>query len=278
MRARTSVKTSVCAFASAVVVISIHAVLHPDGDIGATKKNGYGCNCHGVLPSDSVHVWVTGPDSVKAGTRSLYTLFLHGGPAVAGGFDVAVLRGVLSAADTTAQAEYYDSSFEMTHRYPKRFINDTLRWSFYYRAPAVPGVDTLYSVANSVNLDSLPTGDQWNFGANFPVTVLPESSLSVDAEPAPWTYHLSQNYPNPFNPATTISFDLERESNVGLRVFDVSGRVIATLVEGRESAGRHSVRWNSEGEASGIYFYRLSVGDAGDRRRHSETKKMALIR
>jgi hypothetical protein len=85
--------------------------------------------------------------------------------------------------------------------------------------------------------------------------------------PAPSAIELSQNYPNPFNPSTTISFQLpalsrvegSAVSHVRLKVFDLLGKEIATLVNGNFSPGSHTVRWDASGLASGLYFYRLSV-------------------
>ncbi len=276
---------------AALLIFSVHAVLHPDGDVGATQKNGYGCNCHGVLPVDSVHVWIAGPESVAVGSTHLYTLTMTGGPAVAGGFDVAVLRGVLSAADTTAQAEYYDSSFEVTHRFPKPFENDTVRWNFFYQAPSSAGTDTMFSVANSVNLNNLPTGDQWNYGANLALKIVPESTLAVRPGNELISFSLHQNFPNPFNPSTTISFDLARESVVELSVFNSAGQRVASLLNGPVGPGEIRCVWNARELPSGVYFYRLTGrirdggrtgegggGGASDAGVFSETRKMTLVR
>jgi len=83
---------------------------------------------------------------------------------------------------------------------------------------------------------------------------------------------LHQNYPNPFNPTTTIRFSLPQREHVTLKVFDVLGREVATLVSERLSAGRHFVQWNALGRASGVYLYRLQVGT------YVEAKKMTLLR
>jgi hypothetical protein len=77
---------------------------------------------------------------------------------------------------------------------------------------------------------------------------------------------LFQNAPNPFNPATTIRFDLAVESEVRLRIFDVAGHLVRTLVHGSLPRQRHEVPWNGLDEqgqrvGSGIYFYRLEAGD-----------------
>ncbi|MFA6468624.1 MAG: FG-GAP-like repeat-containing protein [Bacteroidota bacterium] len=77
---------------------------------------------------------------------------------------------------------------------------------------------------------------------------------------------LGKNYPNPFNPATTIPFYLPSDSFVSLRIFDILGRGVKTLISGSMSAGKHSVIWNASGSPSGVYFCRLNVTN-GNRRR-----------
>jgi hypothetical protein len=73
----------------------------------------------------------------------------------------------------------------------------------------------------------------------------------------PAGYALDQNYPNPFNPATTITFAIPAEAQVRLSVYDLSGRTVAMLVDGLQTAGMHSVSFNAAGLTSGIYLYRL---------------------
>jgi len=86
----------------------------------------------------------------------------------------------------------------------------------------------------------------------------------------PAKFSLSQNYPNPFNPSTSIAFSLPREVPVSLKVFDVLGREVATILDGTKQAGDHTVGWNAGGHPSGVYFYRLLTGE------YSETKKFVL--
>lgn len=85
-------------------------------------------------------------------------------------------------------------------------------------------------------------------------------------------FHLAQNYPNPFNPGTTISFSLPHASYVTLKVFNILGSEIETLVSREMSAGDHIVKWNAGQRSSGIYFYRLTAGE------FIVTKKLILIR
>ncbi|UCF64434.1 MAG: T9SS type A sorting domain-containing protein [bacterium] len=85
-------------------------------------------------------------------------------------------------------------------------------------------------------------------------------------------YFLQQNYPNPFNPTTTIEFDLAKTSEVSLKVFNILGEEVFTLVSDRLSAGSYSYDWDASNLASGVYLYRLQAGD------YVETRKMVLMR
>jgi len=85
-------------------------------------------------------------------------------------------------------------------------------------------------------------------------------------------YNLSQNYPNPFNPSTNISFQLPFASKVTLKVYDLLGKEIATLIDGYKNAGIFEVNFNAGELSSGMYFYRLEAGN------YSQTKKMILLK
>lgn len=86
------------------------------------------------------------------------------------------------------------------------------------------------------------------------------------------SFALYQNYPNPFNPVTTIRYQLPQASHLNLRIYNVLGQVIATLVDGVEQAGYKSVEWNAGNVPSGVFFYRLQAGN------YIQTKKLILLK
>ena len=88
----------------------------------------------------------------------------------------------------------------------------------------------------------------------------------------PVGYSLHQNYPNPFNPTTTIEFALPQTGFVSLKVYNILGEEVATLVSEKLAAGNYKYDWDASGLASGVYLYRLQAGD------YVETRKMVLLR
>ena len=89
---------------------------------------------------------------------------------------------------------------------------------------------------------------------------------------SPRTFALAQNHPNPFNPVTVISYTIARASFVSLKVFDVLGREVVTLVNERQGSGAYTIAFNAAGVSSGVYFYRLVAGD------YTATKKLIVAK
>jgi len=251
------------------------------GHVGLTRLNGEGCQCHGIEFTDSVMVWIEGPDSLFVSDSVKYKILMTGGPAVAGGFNIAIRYGTIDSVDTLSHRMLFLEGFplELTHTMPNAFINDTVFWKFKYTAPDSSVVDTIYSVANSVNGDGIPFNDQWNFGANFPVSVI-DIPVTVENEILPSQFQLSQNYPNPFNPLTTIRFTISESDLVTLKVYDILGNEVTSLVNEEKSAGVYEVEFDSNGLTSGIYFYRLQAGDpsTGSGQSFIDVKKMILLK
>ena len=107
---------------------------------------------------------------------------------------------------------------------------------------------------------------------NFSITVEKPAAVKI-----PEIYYLNQNYPNPFNPSTTIEYGLKETGNVSLKVYNILGQEVKSLLNVQQEAGIHRVIWdgidnNGIQAASGIYFYRISVNN------YQEIKKLILLR
>ena len=113
--------------------------------------------------------------------------------------------------------------------------------------------------------------------SSYTLTITGGLAKFLDLPQTPKHYSLHQNFPNPFNPVTTVKFDLPREGNVKLRIYDQRGRAVATLVNGFMKAGRYGLKWDGRDDsgrrvASGIYVYRIEA------RGFMSTKKMTLLK
>ena len=88
----------------------------------------------------------------------------------------------------------------------------------------------------------------------------------------PGQYALSQNYPNPFNASTLISYELPRQSQVTIEIYDILGRRVTTLINKKQPAGIYQAIWRADNVSSGIYYYKLQAGN------YTKTKKMVLLK
>ena len=143
--------------------------------------------------------------------------------------------------------------------------NNGAAWSTAYTAP--DGVfyhitkartgNTLWAVRNNGKISRYGT---------------PISGITVVSNEIPSSYSVSQNYPNPFNPTTKINFALPKSGLVSMKVYDILGKEVATLVNEVKNAGSYTVDFNASSLTSGMYFYKVSVNG------FSEVKKMMLIK
>jgi len=119
-----------------------------------------------------------------------------------------------------------------------------------------------------MNLDIIQC-EPWRIGDNTEWELVEAQRPEVEL---PTFTSLAQNYPNPFNANTNISFDLAEAGNVSLNVYDITGRLVTTLVDGQMDAGQHVVAWDASSVSSGVYFYKLTTVD------YSATKSMNLLK
>jgi hypothetical protein len=171
-----------------------------------------------------------------------------------------------------------------------------------------PGTDMFKLIASYTSdnelrgLGTSSTGESYNFADNKVISgktyqykvqsvstngvIKNVSTLSVTVN-IPKTYALYQNYPNPFNPTTMISYQLPVVSHVTLKVYDILGREVATLVDGQQNAGVYKAGFDGSWLASGVYFYRIvAVGNStkggsasgGDGQKFVSVKKLMLMK
>ena len=110
-----------------------------------------------------------------------------------------------------------------------------------------------------------------------PYDILVREGATTDADPAPLATTLGQNYPNPFNPQTSIPFSLAKAGPVVLRIYDVRGQLVTTLLDEHRNAGTHVAQWNGRantgrGASTGIYFARLEAAGI------TQTRKLVLLK
>jgi aminopeptidase N len=162
----------------------------------------------------------------------------------------------------------------------------TLANTVFHKMPIVlkfsfaTGADTTVRVMNDVNsqlfsfyFNRQPTTVL--FDPNNDI-VLKTATLAVginnESKVTPDKFAVYQNYPNPFNPMTSIKFDLPKNTFVTLKVYDILGKEMATLINENRAAGSYNVDWNASFYPSGVYFYKLEAKD------FTETKRMLLIK
>lgn len=138
-----------------------------------------------------------------------------------------------------------------------------------YRIKEVRRNGDLYTQYNAAQrLLTLPPG----IGGIFAVTYEPVTTSVARRAELPAVITLEQNYPNPFNPATRIAFTLPEAGATSVRVYDILGKEVATLIDARLDAGRHEVPFDASHLASGIYLYRLESGGT------IQTRRMLLLK
>ena len=177
-----------------------------------------------------------------------------------------VLAGIYGVFhEGTLRVEFADGSGQLLLKGPLHIVTPLRECTFSDTIPIPAGAKVARVVLHTVGGDSIGVLDSADV-AEF------TSGVTIADATRPAEFRLNQNYPNPFNPTTVVSGQWTVTSDVSLEVFDILGRRVATLANGRYPAGKYSFTFNANGLASGVYFYRLKAGS------YSATMKMVLVR
>jgi len=166
---------------------------------------------------------------------------------------------------------FYDSAASFIFGVGPRRVNVSGTW-YQFIGWTGAGVGA-YTSNDTSGLDSAVN---WHMYTNSIVEIAHWSTtlgLNTIGSEIPAEFKLHNNYPNPFNPVTAIRFDVPKESSVKLKIFDVLGREVETIVSSALSPGYYEVKWDASRYMSGVYFYQLSVDD-----KPIAVKKMMLIK
>jgi len=194
------------------------------------------------------------------------------------GYDIGRSKDIMAHLNFLMDMAYFNSDY----------IGRFNQW-----ADSIGSLKTMIGVLNDYNsLDSACIVAAWQppsgpkagimvYAANnlksyadsiFRSLAIPATNVDNSEKGIPQEFALMQNYPNPFNPSTTIEYQITEYGLVSIKIFDVLGKEVRTLVNEEKSIGTYEINWNAENLPSGVYFYQLKAGN------YVETKKMILMR
>ena len=148
--------------------------------------------------------------------------------------------------------------------------------NWFYQLP-----DTSINIATYTNIQFITDSAGWASNTGIIHTtdgggpLVTVSDINADL---PKSFLLFQNFPNPFNPNTVIMYELTANSIVKLKIFDITGREVKTLVNQRQNSGEYKIEFNGTYLNSGVYFYQLEATSNKTNETFSETKKMLLVK
>ncbi|MDR9418444.1 T9SS type A sorting domain-containing protein [Gracilimonas sp.] len=187
-------------------------------------------------------------------------------------WDYVIVEATKDGSNWVPLADGYDASYNSS-------------WNQMYRNGGVPSEDMF--VSHSINLldtfeegeiirvrfrlysDAGATGWGW---ALKNLRIQPDVKTDIQETEFPNTFTLKQNYPNPFNPSTNIEYYLPHASEVTMKIYNSTGKLVQTLIDGYRNQGTHTVRWDARNISSGIYFYTIEADN------FSQSKKALLIK
>lgn len=176
----------------------------------------------------------------------------------------------------TSSSNWICEVYALSLSTPNATVNDLKRFANFPKGAEATGGYFTPDYNNffiNVQHPSSSNGAPFNVSTTVCITGFPPLvGIEGEGGPIPERFELNQNYPNPFNPSTTIKFSVPKDGNTAIRVYDVKGQLVKTLVNQRIIVGNYSVDFNASELSSGVYFYTLEAPD------YKETKKMILVK
>lgn len=219
----------------------------------------------GVTPNDSCDV-----DTLVANNSQNYPVLTSALPAIGN----TIVQGTLnSRPNSLFRIEFFASPTPDSTGYGegKTFLGSATVTTG--NNCQVSFVDTLPDVGPLGNYITATATDARGNTSEFSRSIiLGTTSVQTNGGNLPKEFELSQNFPNPFNPSTTIRYAMPRSTHVTLKIYDMLGREVATLLDATVEAGYRVARWNPVALASGVYFYQLHAGE------FVQTRKLVLLR
>jgi len=227
---------------------------------------------------DGGNNWSINKDSIDSRLEGIFFIDQNNGWVVGGGNEPKILKttdGGITWVEKICP-KYADL-------YKVKFVNSSLGWIVGSYGTILQTVDggenweiqgsgLTSNYLNDIDMYDSLKGAICGFGDNILVTNNGGITEVVRYEPSLNDYKLFDNYPNPFNPTTKINFTIPKSEIVTLKVYDILGKEVRTLLNEYKNAGTSEIEFYSNGLASGIYFYRIVSGN------YSEIKKMILLR
>jgi M6 family metalloprotease-like protein len=181
--------------------------------------------------------------------------------------------GIIHVSDLLGTGINYCASFHLRNSTGADRIASSVEWIGHGKLSGDIDLTGLLPGTYDVVIIN-PDGQEGVLADGFIVT----GATGINSPGIPGKFALYQNYPNPFNPMTTIPFDLKEQSHVTLRIYEVTGRLVKTLIDGQLPADHYEVKWNGVNDAgeavsSGIYFYKIKAGS-----NFAAAKKMVILK
>ncbi len=253
-----------------LVVTATVVYAHIKGQPGYTRKNGsQGCSCHSTMKSDSVQVTIGGPSKVIAGEKAQYEILVYKKRGENAGFNASTKSGTLQPSkdgSTTTKAG------ELMHSKPNNAdLYDMTRWKVVYVAPARGDVtDTLFTAGLAGNGDGKEGGDQWNFGAAFPITIVSRGIPATVYNPD--EIFQASLFQRELEASPILDIEMLVDDTLKVEIFTSAGKSVTMIKNERLSKGQHMVPIPSGPLDGGEYFARITVRDMTDKLRFTIKK------